>query len=378
MKVPIKTQPFTCASYNPFEVLHLDHIGPLPVDSHGNEYILVIIDAFSRWVELFPTTSTTAIETAALVLNHIGRFGSPQVIHADQGPAFHNELVVELLRLCGIQQSFATAYSKEENGIVERANQEVLRHLRALLFDARVLTKWSFEQLPFVQRIMNTVEKTTTGVSPAELILSHSITLSSHIMTVAVREGEPANINLSARMEEWIERQHVLLRVAQENQQQADQHRIVLHDPDEITEYPINSYVLYTPPTGRDNKLIPKHKGPYQVIGRDMSIYIIEDLLRGKQIKTHIHNLRPFTFDPVYTNPVDIAQQNEQEFLVEQILDHRGDRHLRSTMEFLVQWTGYGEDSNSWEPYRALMHVDKLHEYLRANRMRNLIPKEHK
>jgi len=47
-------------------------------------------------------------------------------------------------------------------------------------------------------------------------------------------------------------------------------------------------------------------------------------------------------------------------------------------MEFLVQWTGYGEDSNSWELYKALMHVDKLHEYLRANRMRNLIPKEHK
>jgi len=90
MKIPIKTQPFTCASYHPFEVLHLDHIGPLPVDSHDNEYILVIIDAFSRWVELFPTKSTTATETAAVIFNHIGRFGSPQVIHTDQGPAFHN------------------------------------------------------------------------------------------------------------------------------------------------------------------------------------------------------------------------------------------------------------------------------------------------
>ena len=50
----------------------------------------------------------------------------------------HNELVTELVRLCGIEQSFATAYSSEENGIVERANQEVLRHLRAFLFDSRV------------------------------------------------------------------------------------------------------------------------------------------------------------------------------------------------------------------------------------------------
>jgi len=259
----------------------------------GNEYILVIIDAFSRWVELFPTVSTTAIETTALVLNHIGRFGSPQVLYTDQGPAFHNEIVTELMRLCGIEQSFATAYSKEENGIVERAKQEVLRHLRALLFDARGLTKWSFEQLPLVRRIMNTVEKTTTGVSPAELILSHSITLSSHIMTPVVKEGEPTNINLAERMDERIDRHLTLLIAAHENQQQADQHRLVLHDPD-ITEYPVNSYVLYTPPSGRDNKLVARHKGPYQVVSRNTSIYIKEDLLRGKRITTHIHNLRPF------------------------------------------------------------------------------------
>ena len=131
LRVPIKAHRFTCASYNPFEVLHLDQIGPLTKDAHGNEYILVIIDTFSRWVELFPTTSTTAIETASVILNHIGRFGSPEVIHTDQGPAFHNELVQELLRLCAIEKSFATAYSSEENGIVERANQEVMRHLRA-------------------------------------------------------------------------------------------------------------------------------------------------------------------------------------------------------------------------------------------------------
>ena len=47
---------------------------------------------------------------------------------------------------------------------------------------------------------------------------------------------------------------------------------------------------------GRSNKLLPKHRGPYQVIGHEQCVYIIEDLIRGKKIKTHIHNLRPFVF----------------------------------------------------------------------------------
>ena len=52
---------------------------------------------------------------------------------------------------------------------------EVMHHLLAMLFDERVHDKWSFEQLPMVQRIMNTAEKTSTGVTPAELILNNSI-----------------------------------------------------------------------------------------------------------------------------------------------------------------------------------------------------------
>jgi hypothetical protein len=51
-------------------------------------------------------------------------------------------------------------YDDLNRQIWEHANQEVLRHLRALLFDSRVHDKWSFEQLTLVQRIMNTVDPT--------------------------------------------------------------------------------------------------------------------------------------------------------------------------------------------------------------------------
>jgi hypothetical protein len=132
----------------------------------------------------------------------------------------------------------------------------VLRHLRALLFDSRVHDKWSFEQLPLVQRIMNTVEKTSTGVTPAELILSLSIRLSSHIHTPVKSNVNSSDFSLSGRLDEWILRQHTLLLIAQEHQLQTDPHKVVENDPD-VTDYPVNSYVLYTPPMGRSNKLLP-------------------------------------------------------------------------------------------------------------------------
>ena len=127
---------------------------------------------------------------------------------------------------------------------MERANQEVLRHLRALLFDCRVHDKWSFEQLPLVQRIMNTVEKTSKGVTPADLILSHSIRLTSHIMSPISSSVDSSESSVSDRIYEWISRQHTLLVVAQERQVQSDQHKVVENDAD-VTDYPINSYVLY-------------------------------------------------------------------------------------------------------------------------------------
>ena len=114
---------------------------------------------------IHPTKGVTADERAKCIFQHLGRFGAPERILTDRGTAFYNELVSELLHMCRALHELTIAYSMEENAIVERANQEVIRHLRALLFDKLVYNKWSFEELPLVQRIMNTVEKIATGVA---------------------------------------------------------------------------------------------------------------------------------------------------------------------------------------------------------------------
>jgi hypothetical protein len=75
---------------------------------------------------------------------------------------------------------------------------------------------------------------------------------------------------------------------------------------------------------------------------------------------------------------LEVAHHNEQDFVVEAINGHRGDRHKRSSMKFRVSWAGFGETCDSWEPYKAILHVDKLHNYLRATAMKSLISSEHK
>ena len=84
------------------------------------------------------------------IFQHFGRFGTPDVIHT-------------LLRVITVvaRRTF----------LRHKTNIHSSVHLRAMRFGARVHDKWSYEQLPMVQRIMNTVEKTSTGVTPVELIL---------------------------------------------------------------------------------------------------------------------------------------------------------------------------------------------------------------
>ena len=224
-----------------------------------------------------------------------------------------------------------------------------MRHLRALVFETRVKDKWSFKDLPIIQRIFNTQEKSSTGVSPADLVLTNAIHMQTNLYSPtnsakAIETGTP----IREVLDKMIARQSILLKAAQKTQFTLDSHHIAQHDPN-YTDYPINSYVLYTAPTGTSDKLELKHRGPYQVVNKLDSIYTIQDLVNGKLITTHIKNLREFLFDPARTNPLDIAVQNRGEFFIDSILEHRGDRQRRSTMMFKVRWLGYGPEHDTWE-----------------------------
>ena len=380
LKLRIKTRPFVTSSLTPFQTVCLDHIGPLK-DSNGEEFhILVIIDCFSRWVELYTVNSTTAIETANCLFEFYGRYGSAETISTDNGPAFFNAIVQQLVLLGGSDYQYTTPYSHEENGIVERHNAEVIKHLRAIFFDKRILTIKDIKLcLPIVQRIMNTLEKALTGLTPAEMLFGNNLRLTERILSrPSISSPGTTPVKLSEYMDKLLSRQEIILKVAREKQAAQTAFHMQEVNPN-YTEYPINSYVLYTPPKGkRREKLRMTHDGPYQVLNKINDIYTIENLVTGKPFDCHITSLRPFIFDPLRVIPKEVAVQNNQEFFIEKILAHQGDPNRKPTMYFKVRWLGYSEDHDTWEPYYKLRDTEQLIEYLNSHRLRRLVLPKYK
>jgi hypothetical protein len=116
----IKTHCFTTTSYTPMKVLNIDTIDPVDRDSADNCYILVVIDCFTRFVELlYPVSdNTSALPCARALLSHACRYGTPMTIRSDRGTQFVNRIIKELLNLLQVEHEVSLAYSKEYKAIV--------------------------------------------------------------------------------------------------------------------------------------------------------------------------------------------------------------------------------------------------------------------
>ena len=56
---------------------------------------------------------------------------------------------------------------------------------------------------------------------------------------------------------------------------------------------------------------------------------------------------------------------DREEYVIAQILNHRGNFSNKRLLEFNVQWDGYGPEHNTWEPWSELRLTSQLHAYLR-------------
>jgi transposase InsO family protein len=111
---------FTTSTYRPLKCLNIDFFGPFTDDG----YVLVIVDTFTRCVDLYHTLDATALSAAQCLLKHFGRFGAPLQFRSDNGPHFVADVIRECLLLIGTQECLAIAYLPERGKCSGRTNEQ--------------------------------------------------------------------------------------------------------------------------------------------------------------------------------------------------------------------------------------------------------------
>ena len=116
------------------ERVHIDILGPLTLSERKNKYVLMLVDQFSKWVEIHPLPDQTADQIAKTVVDQVfSRFGSPLQIHSDQGKNFDGNLFKAVCRLYQVAKTRTTPYRPRSNGQVERYNRLLLQLIRCYL-----------------------------------------------------------------------------------------------------------------------------------------------------------------------------------------------------------------------------------------------------
>lgn len=163
----------------------LDFLGPLP----SGEYLLVIIDYYSRYKEIEIMSRITAKATIDRLSRIFTRLGYPMTITLDNARQF---VSAELEQFCsehGVHLNNTTPYWPQENGLVERQNRSVLKRLQ---ISQSLQRDWKADLNDYLM-MYYTTPHSVTGKTPTELCYGRTIRSklpSLQDIEVTYRDGE--------------------------------------------------------------------------------------------------------------------------------------------------------------------------------------------
>lgn len=163
-----------------FATIHMDIVGPLP-PSEGFQYMLTIIDRFTRWMEVMPLRGITSEEVCGSFMDGwVSRFGCPNKIQTDRGAEFNSKVFAAVTKAIGAQHQQCTAFHPLSNGIVERLH----RSLKTVIICNNNL-QWT-KTLPMILLGLRTAYKEDIKASSAELVYGEVLRLPGEFFKITL------------------------------------------------------------------------------------------------------------------------------------------------------------------------------------------------
>ena len=276
------------------ERLATDILGPLPTNK-GYQYILVVGDYFTRWMEAFPIRSTDAPHVAkAIVDNYLTRFGMGRKMHSDQGPCYEAQLFKEVMKLFEIDKTRTTPYHPQSDGMIERMNRTLLDRL-AMMVDKNQ-KNW-IDQLPFAMMAYRATVHDVTGETPNMMMLGREVEVPLDLVT-----GRPPEMEKNSPVEyanELRQRMDVAFERSRKHQQTEQRRQKRQYDKRAHGNmFKVGSPVWLYHTRHRKGvcyKLSRNWEGPFQVIAKlDDVVLRIQKSPRCKPLVVHFDRLKPY------------------------------------------------------------------------------------
>ena len=151
--------------------VHVDLFGPLKTVSGAGKYVMVMTDAFTKYVEL-AIIDNKEMETVGWTFfkRWICRHTCPEQLVTDRGKEFDNKLMKDLAERCGMEKWKTSAMRPQSNGQVERFNRTMVQYLKWAT-DGNSLD-WT-DYIPMLAISYNTSVHKQTKESPFFLTFCH-------------------------------------------------------------------------------------------------------------------------------------------------------------------------------------------------------------
>ena len=348
-------------SNNPWESVSIDFMVGLPPTTRGVDTLMVFVDRLTKMVHLVPTTKNYDAQSCAeAFLTHVWRLhGIPKEFVTDRDKVWTSTFHKELCNLIGTDRCLTTAFHPESDGQVERMNrivQQVLRHYVSPCAD-----NWDL-LLPIVEFAINSAKQESTGASPFQLNygFNPSSPLDRELEIIAPRYFKPVGYKVTSaadfhlRWTSLLSRAKLLMKQAQDRQKQFyDSRRSEI--PPGIA---LGKQVLLSTENLRlhvvgSHKFLPRYIGPFPITEVVNSNAFRLELPPEMKVHNvfHVSLLKPWhPSDRVVPPPPAVIIEGTPEYHVETILNHRCNPGGRQEMQYLVKWTRYGPEHNTWEP----------------------------
>ncbi|MCG8032935.1 MAG: DDE-type integrase/transposase/recombinase [Candidatus Thiodiazotropha taylori] len=165
---------------SPWERVHIDFLGPFM-----NRMFFVMIDAHSKWPEVFVMKSTSAEKTVNIMRSVFARNGLCSQIVSDNGPQFVSDTFSNFMKNNGIVHLKSAAYHAATNGQAERFVQTFKNSMRAMKSEPSDINK---KIANFLLSYRNTIHA-TTNETPAKLFLGRNLRTRLDLLKPDIRKS---------------------------------------------------------------------------------------------------------------------------------------------------------------------------------------------